>query len=323
MVDVNTGDTWLTIGEVARRTGLPVKTIRYYADIGLVPPTDRSTSGYRYYDAAAVARLDFVRTLRELDIDLASVRAVVERAASLSDVAGAHASALDAQLRILRTRRSILRAVAKLGIDNEKELMVMSRLAQLSAAERQQIIDEYWDEVFAGLDVDPAFVDKSRSLRIELPDDPSPEQVEAWIELAELVQDPDYRARAREMAETAHEAHTSGQGTTSVPDQELFARVTAVVEPKRQAGAAPDSDQGAQAAGELVPAFAEARGASDSAEFRRQLADELMSFSDRRVERFWELVGIVNGWPPRPADAGGVATMEWFAAALRAHAPAG
>lgn len=55
-----------TIGEVARRVGVPTRTIRLWCDAGVLTPTDRSSSGYRRHDANAVARLDLVRTLREL-----------------------------------------------------------------------------------------------------------------------------------------------------------------------------------------------------------------------------------------------------------------
>ena len=64
------GDTLYSIGELACRTGLPVRTIRFYSDIGVVPPTDRTSAGYRLYDIDALARLDLVRTLRDLGIDL-------------------------------------------------------------------------------------------------------------------------------------------------------------------------------------------------------------------------------------------------------------
>ncbi len=47
-----------TIGELARRTGLSVRTIRFYADAGVVQPSARSAAGYRLYDAEAVARLE-------------------------------------------------------------------------------------------------------------------------------------------------------------------------------------------------------------------------------------------------------------------------
>lgn len=71
--------TLRTIGEPARLTGLPVKTIRFWSDSGLVPPTDRSPSGYRLYGPGALARLGLVRTLRDLGIDVPTVRRVLAR----------------------------------------------------------------------------------------------------------------------------------------------------------------------------------------------------------------------------------------------------
>jgi DNA-binding transcriptional MerR regulator len=54
----------LTTGEPARRTGLTVKTVRFYADQGIVSPADRNPAGHRRYDADAVARPVLVRALR-------------------------------------------------------------------------------------------------------------------------------------------------------------------------------------------------------------------------------------------------------------------
>ncbi|WP_052763120.1 MerR family transcriptional regulator [Jiangella alkaliphila] len=313
---MNDDDAFLSIGDLARHTGLPVKTIRYYADIGLVPPTDRSPAGYRRYDAVALARLDLVRTLRELGIDLATVRQVLDRSLTLSDMATAHAAALDAQIRLLRTRRSVLRAVAALGIDDHEELDLMNRLAHLSAAERQQIIDDYWSSAFEGLDTDPAFADRMRSVSVDLPDDPTPDQVEAWVELAELVQDPSYQARVRQMAE-------AGSGSSSGPspaEVALYEAVTELVTPLLTAGVAPASTEGRLVVDQLAPRFAHARGVDDGAGFRRELGEQIALFSDRRVERYWELVGIINGWPTDQVSSGSVAMMEWFAHALTAAA---
>ncbi|MFC6015280.1 MerR family transcriptional regulator [Plantactinospora solaniradicis] len=69
--------TLYSIGDLARRTGLPVRTIRYYSDVGVLPPTDRSSANHRRYDLTAVARLDFIRTLRELGLDLATTQRVL------------------------------------------------------------------------------------------------------------------------------------------------------------------------------------------------------------------------------------------------------
>lgn len=98
----------LTIGAMAQRTGLSVKTIRFYADKGIVPPTCHSPTGHRLYDMHALARLELVRTLRELDIDLATIRRVLAREPSLAEVAAAHVSVLDVQVRTLRLRRWML-----------------------------------------------------------------------------------------------------------------------------------------------------------------------------------------------------------------------
>ena len=61
------------------------------ASARLVPPTDRSTAGYRLYDLNALHRLDLVRTLRDLGVDLATIQRVLDREISIPEVAAAHA----------------------------------------------------------------------------------------------------------------------------------------------------------------------------------------------------------------------------------------
>ena len=82
--------TLLTIGQLARRSGVPVRTLRFWSDAGVLPETERSGGNYRRYDARAVARLDLVRTLRELGLGLDEVRLVLEKRSSVADVAAAH-----------------------------------------------------------------------------------------------------------------------------------------------------------------------------------------------------------------------------------------
>lgn len=54
----------MNIGEVSKAAELPTKTVRYYADIGLVSPSSRSETGYRQYDMAELKKLIFVRRAR-------------------------------------------------------------------------------------------------------------------------------------------------------------------------------------------------------------------------------------------------------------------
>ena len=125
----------LSIGELARRAGLPVRTIRFWSDTGVLPPAARTASGRRLYDTACVARLELVATLRDLGLGLADVRRVLEGQASIAEVAAVHLDALDAQIRALRLHRAVLAVVVKRAAGNE-EMTMMNKLAQMSVAER-------------------------------------------------------------------------------------------------------------------------------------------------------------------------------------------
>ena len=64
----------MQIGEAARRAGLTVKTARYYANIGLVTPQQDEDTGYRLYDAADVAKLQFVSKARRFNFSVEECR---------------------------------------------------------------------------------------------------------------------------------------------------------------------------------------------------------------------------------------------------------
>ncbi|WP_308168297.1 MerR family transcriptional regulator [Nonomuraea sp. NEAU-A123] len=173
-----------TIGELADRTGLPVRTIRFWSDSGILPPTGRTAGGYRLYDEAAAARLELVRMLRDLGIGLAAVKDVLSRQVTVAEVARVHLRAVDAEIRALRMRRAVLSVIAEQGGTTEETLM-MHELARLSAAQRRQIVDEFVEGTFAGLDLDGDAAIVAEWMR-ELPNEPAPAQVGAWVELAGL-----------------------------------------------------------------------------------------------------------------------------------------
>jgi DNA-binding transcriptional MerR regulator len=296
-----------TIGQLARRTGLPVGTIRFWSDQGIVPATARTEVGYRLYDAEAVARLDLVRTLRELGLGLEAVRCLLRQQSTVGQVARAHVQALDAEIRLLRLRRAVLRTVAKRGSTVE-EIALMHKLATLSAVERQQLIDQFVERAFAGIDADApgaGIAAAMKQMPAELPDDPTPEQVDAWIELAELVQDVAFQQRVREMA-------AAGAAAGKTPP-EAAADPKLVVEhagPALAAGIAPGSAEGQAVLDRIVPA-------DTPADRRARIRAQLETFTDRRVERYWQLMGTINGRPPFEPM---VPTFEWLIEALRARA---
>ncbi|MFE9392816.1 MerR family transcriptional regulator [Streptomyces sp. NPDC006784] len=305
------GDTLYSIGELARRTGLTVKTIRFYSDRGIVAPTDRSPAGYRLYSSDAVARLDLVRTLRELGLDLPTIRKVVDRELSLPEVAAAHAEALAAQIRVLRLRRAVLTAVAERGSTPE-ETELMHRLAQLSEDERRRLIGDFLDAVFGGLDAAPAFAGVMRSMTPELPDNPDAEQVQAWVELAEMSLDPGFRAVVRRMAEDQAAEQTRSDMT--VPRRDIAAAVRDQAGPALTTGIDPASPQADPIVAEFTAHYAHLLGRPDDVELRRRLATRLESVNDPRRERYLQLLAVVNGWPTPESLA---PVLDWSVQALR------
>jgi len=68
----------LKIGDVAARSGLTVKTIRFYCDEGLIHPASRSDGGFRLFSPDVFEELTFIRTLRALEIPLPDVLKILE-----------------------------------------------------------------------------------------------------------------------------------------------------------------------------------------------------------------------------------------------------
>lgn len=297
---------FLTIGELARRTGLTTRTIRFYSDEGLLPPADRTHAGYRLYDGESLARLELLRTLRELGLSLPDASAALAGRSSVAELARRHVVLLDEQIRVLRLRRAVLRAIARTEAELD-EVRLMKNLATMTDAERAALIDDFWDEVTSGLDINPDFDAGMRSAKPVLPDDPSPEQLEAWVELAELVQDKDFRARIRAMSEGHSAARAAGE-TMDMPPAETrkqFMGWTARATAAREAGEEPSGPTGQALAAEIVAEL----GMS-----REEAAERLALSTDARAERYWQLMATINGWPQWPAQ---VPSAEWLAAALR------
>ncbi len=267
-----------SIGELARITGLPVRTIRFYSDHGIIA-AERSPAGHRRYGPDAAARLGLVRTLRELGLDLTAIRRVLDREATLAEVAAAHAEALAARIRLLSLHRAALLAMAEHGWLPEGMDLVHAH---------RQLIDDFLHTV---LD-DPGI---RRSLTPELPANPTAEQLAAWSELLDLVQDNGFRDRLRRLAD----AHVP----TTPPRRDLVALVR-------------DEARLAVAAG-LSPASAEARRivAAVRALEGPDLVARLESANDPRRDRYLRLLAVINGWAP-PEDVS--PAVDWFLRALRA-----
>ncbi|QRX91576.1 TIGR03086 family metal-binding protein [Streptomyces noursei] len=329
------GTGLLSIGALSRLTGVSVKTIRNWSDQDLLPPAARTPAGYRLYGPDAPARLEIVRSLRDLGVGTAAIRAVLHRERTLADTAARSADALDAQIAALRAQRAVLRAVAAGGTAAE-ELPQMTRLARLTAEERRRIVADVIDDALDGVPA-PAYRSGLLAATPDLPDDPTPDQLHAWNELALLVRDPEFRAALRRLAVySARTApgpvppapHSSPTGDT-VADIEAAERVAALMHARAEAavadGIAPDSPAAEPIVAELVAAWlptqkaplaGDAPPAEDGPAARTRLLEQLETAAEPLVARYWRLLCTATGRPapPRWETAG-----AWTAAALRAH----
>jgi Cu(I)-responsive transcriptional regulator len=110
----------MRIGEVARLTGIKVPTIRYYEQIGLMPPPPRSTSKRRRYEARDVRRLTFIRHAREFGFEIEAVRRLLalqdrpERpCAEIDALTREHMAAIDQKIaRLVALRTELDRMLA-------------------------------------------------------------------------------------------------------------------------------------------------------------------------------------------------------------------
>ncbi len=110
----------MNIGDAARASGLPTKTVRYYADIGLVAPVGRAANGYRNYDSGDVRRLAFVRRARAFGFSVAECRELLalyadrgRASASVKEIALARIADLDRQMAELAALRADLGRLAE------------------------------------------------------------------------------------------------------------------------------------------------------------------------------------------------------------------
>ncbi len=141
----------LKVGELAKSTGLTVRTLHHYDSIGLLTPSGRSEAGYRLYNHADVGRLHTIQALRHLGLPLADIGTMLARGGEgLPDTIARQIRALDheiTQATELRARLQLLQS--RLATGNAPEMadwlstmLLMNTFSKyFSAAELKSILD--------------------------------------------------------------------------------------------------------------------------------------------------------------------------------------
>ncbi|MFD7974455.1 MerR family transcriptional regulator [Streptomyces sp. NPDC059071] len=280
-------DETFGIGELSRLTGVPVRTIRFYGDEGIVDSV-RSSGGHRRFDQAAVERLRLVRRLRALGLGLTAVRQVVAGERSVAEAVAAERAALDARLAELAWRRSALRAVEEAAPADRAGRLGLLAAVENGAAARDALIAFWRRTIVAPVSVEmfDAFVAMAVP---EPPDDPSTSQVVAFAELFALAGDRDLgrlllamaRANAEQIAD--EDDFLTGLG-------EACAKAWPLVRAGEPPRPGPELDL-------FVAVHASARRERDTPAFRARLLSWVAADRDPRMRRYWHLVAEAGSDP--------------------------
>ncbi|WP_133903342.1 MerR family transcriptional regulator [Actinophytocola oryzae] len=276
-----TQNTSYGIGDLSLRTGVPVRTIRFYCDEGVLESV-RSAGGHRRFDAGAVDRLTLVRRLRALGLGLPAITDVLTGRRALAEAIAVERARTDAELTALAWRRAALRAVEQADAADRAERLALLSAAHDGRAARDELV-AFWRRFFAA-PLPPELFHTFVAMNVpEPPADPTPEQVVAYAELVTLTS-----ALAAPFVDRAR-AHAHLDETA------LLTAVGAACElvvPLVAAGLRPSP--GAEL-DQFVDAHAAVRGRRDTPEFRRELHAYTAPDRDPRMLRYWTLVGEVSG----------------------------
>jgi DNA-binding transcriptional MerR regulator len=286
------------IGELARLSGVSVRRIRFYSDQGLLPVPHRTDANYRAYTPTDLARLDLIRALRAAGIGLAMIRKILVRSVSLKDVLEARLGALE--IEIARQRRLAAALRATLAHDpSEVDLKRFMKMMTLSEANFRDKLEGFFDRLTEGIPTEEKWKQQMRDAATpELPDDPTPGQIDAWNELVEMLNGVSYLAELRE-----------GLSAMSAFNQEAYgAAVNNTLTKIRAAlatGSTPDSPAGRAVAREWLERSAAAMKRRPDADFlkwhRTAFARHLAHSA-----RYQELMAVLRG-----GDPAGSAGREW------------
>lgn len=290
-------ETW-SIGELAERAGVTVKTVRFYSDRGLLPEAGRSGGGHRRYGQGALERLRVIRTLRGLDLSVAEIGRVLDEEDALEDVVDRRLAEVRGAVAVLRWREASLRLLQD-GTARERA----ERLRLLGAVPLPPdptALARFWRRTLparfpAGLAA--AVVDVAVP---PLPEDPAPEQVLAFARLHELVSSAP--APPVHLAGLPHRPVVLYEGLA-----EAYALGAAEIAHRRPPapGAALDG---------FVAAYAAALGTRDTRAFRRRLAGLMATGADPLISRYWQLAAELGGELAGPTAG---AVHGWLCAALK------
>jgi MerR family copper efflux transcriptional regulator len=136
----------MNIGDAAKRSGVPTKTIRYYDEVGLIEPSARGENGYRDYDDRTVEFLRFVRHARGLGFSVEDCRTLLalyqdrnRASADVKAVAAAQLERIDEKIGELQSmKRTLETLMQRCHGDDRPDCPILEGLAEVSPGEQSR-----------------------------------------------------------------------------------------------------------------------------------------------------------------------------------------
>jgi DNA-binding transcriptional MerR regulator len=233
----------LRIGEVAKATGMTVRALHHYDEIGLLVPSERNASGYRLYTDADVSRLYRIRALRSMGFTLAEIGAeLLHDGEDPRPALRRHVERIDERLRLAERLRSQITDILE-SLDRADEptgqmfidaIEVMTRMERYYTPEQMEQLSQRADalgqegmerahEDWARL---IAEVEAERQAGTDPADPRLTPLIERWNELVEQFTggDPGIRASLQRMYETEGPERAS-RGAVNAQTMEYAQRV--------------------------------------------------------------------------------------------------
>ncbi|MFD4629318.1 MerR family transcriptional regulator [Streptomyces sp. NPDC058284] len=305
-----------SIGQLAERAGVSVKTVRFYSDRGLLPEAARSGGGHRRYGPEALGRLRLIRSLRTLDLPVPDVSRVLDEEDQLEDIVEGQLKEVGSRLTALRWREAALQLL--IGCSAEERAERLRLIGAVSTPPGTAALARFWRcwlPARLPARLVAAVVDQAVPVP---PDAPVPAQVLAFARLQEFVTDPCFVSGPRAGTDYGRpEAHAPGKGYRPAVLYEGLPEAYELVAPELRSGRAPRPGEALDC---FVAVHAAALNRRDTPDFRRDL--HRMLAAEPRIDRYWQLTAEVLTPPPHPPEPTPGAADNWLRAALSARTPA-
>ncbi|WUH91978.1 MerR family DNA-binding transcriptional regulator [Streptomyces sp. NBC_00433] len=309
-----------SIGELAERGGVSVKTVRFYSDRGLLPEAHRSAGGHRRYGPGALDRLGTIRSLRALGLGVPAIARVlredgadggvldaVPAGGALEDAVAGRLREVGSRLAALRWQETALRLLHDCGPGERAErLRLLGAVCATAAPPSTVAMARFWRRWLP-----PRMPQRIVVRVVELavpqpPDDPTPEQALAFARLHAFVS-ADCTGRTGSGQPAAHGPDTGHRPGVLYEGLEEAYELAA---PHLRAGRPPHAGEALDC---FVAAYATSQRVPDTAAFRRGLGSVLAA--DPRIDHYWDLVARITG-PAQPTPG---AAHTWLTTALAPH----